>query len=69
VASESTAPAGGYRGILVTAALATMLAPLNSTMIAVALPQVMGDLGSGVAATGWLSRRRRGAWLSAWTCW
>src|SRR5438093_1193556 len=42
------------RAILVTAALATMLAPLNSTMIAVALPNVMGELGTGVAATGWL---------------
>ena len=45
---------GSDRWILVTAALATMLAPLNSTMIAVALPQIMADLGADVAAAGWL---------------
>ena len=31
-----------------------MLAPLNSTMIAVALPDVMDDFGVGVASAGWL---------------
>ena len=31
-----------------------MLAPLNSTMIAVALPDVMDDFNVGVASAGWL---------------
>lgn len=31
-----------------------MLAPLNSTMIAVALPSVMAEFGESVAAAGWL---------------
>ena len=31
-----------------------MLAPLNSTMIAVALPDVMDDFDVGVASAGWL---------------
>ena len=31
-----------------------MLAPLNSTMIAVALPGVMDDFNVGVASAGWL---------------
>ncbi|HET7558734.1 MAG TPA: MFS transporter [Limnochordia bacterium] len=35
-------------------ALATMLAPLNSTMIAVALPPIMRQYGVGVAETSWL---------------
>ena len=42
------------RGILATVALATMLAPLNSTMIAVALPRVMTELEADVATAGWL---------------
>ncbi len=40
--------------ILWTVALATMLAPLNSTMIAVALPHLVADLGVDLAAAGWL---------------
>src|SRR5919108_8033 len=51
LAREGTASG---RWILVTAALATMLAPLNSTMIAVALPRIMADLGADVAAAAWL---------------
>jgi len=35
-------------------ALVTMLAPLNSTMIAVALPRITTEFGSDFAATGWL---------------
>ena len=31
-----------------------MLAPLNSTMIAVALPDIMDDFGVGVVSAGWL---------------
>lgn len=34
--------------------LTTMLAPLNSTMIAVALPQIMRDLAADVGQAGWL---------------
>ena len=40
--------------MLVTVALATMLAPLNSTMIAVALPRVMKEFGADLATSGWL---------------
>jgi len=40
--------------VLATVALATMLAPLNSTMIAVALPRLMAELGADLAASGWL---------------
>src|SRR5207244_3815014 len=42
------------RPIMATAALSTMLAPLNSTMIAVALPSIMAEFGASVAAAGWL---------------
>ena len=42
------------REVLAGAALATMLMPLNSTMIAVALPDVVDDLGSTLAASAWL---------------
>ena len=42
------------RGIIATVALATMLAPLNSTMIAVALPRVIEEFGSDVSGAGWL---------------
>jgi EmrB/QacA subfamily drug resistance transporter len=55
-------PAGGIRVItdrrgrliLITVALAGMLAPLNSTMIAVALPQIIGEFKISVAQAGWL---------------
>ncbi len=40
--------------VLVTVALATMLAPLNSTMIAVALPRLMVEFGADLATSGWL---------------
>ena len=40
--------------VLVTVALGTMLAPLNSTMLAVALPAIRNDLDVSHAATGWL---------------
>jgi MFS family permease len=42
------------RAVLVTAALGTMLMPLNSTMIAVALPDIVDDLGVSLASTAWL---------------
>ena len=40
--------------MIATVALATMLAPLNSTMIAVALPSVIQEFDADVAAAGWL---------------
>ena len=40
--------------MLVTAALGTMLMPLNSTMIAVALPDIVDDLDVPIASTAWL---------------
>lgn len=40
--------------ILVTVALITMLAPLNSTMIGVALPRIMTVFGADLAASSWL---------------
>ncbi len=42
------------RSIVVAIALGTMLAPLNSTMIAVALPQIIRDFGVRVSTAGWL---------------
>jgi len=42
------------RAAVLTVALATMLAPLNSTMIAVALPHVITEFGADVASAGWL---------------
>jgi EmrB/QacA subfamily drug resistance transporter len=42
------------REVLTAAALGTMLMPLNSTMVAVALPDVVADLGSTRAASAWL---------------
>ena len=42
------------RFVLTTVVLGTMLAPLNSTMIAVALPRVMDDFDAGVRSAGWL---------------
>jgi EmrB/QacA subfamily drug resistance transporter len=42
------------RAVVATAALATMLMPLNSTMVAIALPDIVDDLGSTIAASTWL---------------
>jgi EmrB/QacA subfamily drug resistance transporter len=42
------------RATVLTVALATMLAPLNSTMIAVALPHVITEFGVDIASAGWL---------------
>ena len=44
----------GERVAVIAVALTTMLAPLNSTMIAVALPNVMTEFGADVASVGWL---------------
>src|SRR4030042_1340857 len=53
---EPVAVAGpsSERAAVLTVALATMLAPLNSTMIAVALPHVITEFGADVASAGWL---------------
>jgi len=40
--------------VILTAALATMLVPLNSTMLAVALPSIIEDFDVGLATSGWL---------------
>ncbi len=45
---------GAERAILLTIALSTMLAPLNSTMIAVALPDIMRAFRADLHAAGWL---------------
>ena len=42
------------RGVLVGIALGTLLAPLNSTMIAVALPRIVDDFDSSIGTVGWL---------------
>lgn len=42
------------RMIVLTAALATMLVPLNSTMLAVALPSIIEEFEVGLATSGWL---------------
>lgn len=48
-------PAGGSGWALVAGiALAGLLMPLNSTMLAVALPQLMHDLREGPTSAGWL---------------
>ena len=44
----------GERTVILTVALGTILAPLNSTMIAVALPKIIDDFGNSVRAGGWL---------------
>jgi EmrB/QacA subfamily drug resistance transporter len=42
------------RAVLVTVGLGGMLIPLNSTMVAVALPNITGQLNASVGQTGWL---------------
>ena len=42
------------RAVLISVALGGMLVPLNSSMIAVALPEIMKDFGASVSAAGWL---------------
>ena len=50
------APAGrrAERTVLLAVALGTILAPINSTMIAVALPSIMDEFDADVASAGWL---------------
>ena len=47
-------PGAGETGILLTVALGTMLVPLNSTMIAVALPRLIADFDARLGTAGWL---------------
>jgi EmrB/QacA subfamily drug resistance transporter len=49
-----TASSRTERAVLVTVALAALLAPLNSTMIAVALPAIVDDFDTTVGTAGWL---------------
>jgi EmrB/QacA subfamily drug resistance transporter len=42
------------RALLITVALSAILAPLNSTMIAVALPRIMHEFNASVGAVSWL---------------
>ena len=42
------------RAVLVAVALGALLAPLNSTMIAVALPDIVDDFDSSIGTVGWL---------------
>ena len=42
------------RVVLVGIALGTLLAPLNSTMIAVAVPRIVHDFDSSISTVGWL---------------
>ncbi len=40
--------------VIAPVALGTMLAPLNSTMIAVALPELLGDFDRSLAWGSWI---------------
>ncbi len=51
--SQTVVP-GAERWLLLAIGLGTTLAPLNSTMIAVALPNIQDDLGVSVSQTAWL---------------
>ena len=53
-ASPADVPPAREGRLLTVVALGAVLAPLNSTMIAVALPGIATDLGTGLAETGWL---------------
>ena len=45
---------GAERAVLMAVALGALLAPLNSTMIAVALPKIVDDFDTTVGTAGWL---------------
>jgi EmrB/QacA subfamily drug resistance transporter len=53
-AEPETGSLAAQRWLLLAIALGTTLAPLNSTMIAVALPNIQDDLDVSVAQTAWL---------------
>ena len=50
----STPASRAERAVLVTVALGAILAPLNSTMIAVALPRIVDGFHTSVGTAGWL---------------
>jgi MFS family permease len=52
--SASAHEVPGERAVLATVALAALLVPLNSTMIAVALPRLVDDLGTSLTSASWL---------------
>jgi EmrB/QacA subfamily drug resistance transporter len=52
--TDSAERSPGERAVLVTAALGTMLAPLNSTMIVVALPHILEEFGRSLAWGSWI---------------
>lgn len=45
---------GAERAVLVAVALGALLAPLNSTMIAVALPDIVDNFNTSIGTVGWL---------------
>ncbi len=51
---ETVAPLAVERWVILSIALGTMLAPLNSTMIAVALPRIIQDFHVRISTAGWL---------------
>lgn len=53
-AGPQTTVLPSQRWLLLAIALGTTLAPINSTMIAVALPNIQSDLGVSVSQTAWL---------------
>ncbi len=54
VNQEAEESNGGERKLLAAVALGAILAPLNSTMIAVALPGIIDDFNASVASATWL---------------
>jgi EmrB/QacA subfamily drug resistance transporter len=52
--TNGTADLGRERAILFTVGFGGMLVPLNSTMIAVAIPNIGSELDASVSQTGWL---------------
>jgi EmrB/QacA subfamily drug resistance transporter len=54
VSAGGRGDSSNYRLLLITVALGSILAPLNSTMLAVALPEIRGDFSVGLAEIGWL---------------
>src|SRR3990172_11547545 len=52
--AQKTGASPNYPLLLTTVALGGILAPLNSTMLAVALPELRRDFGVGHAEIAWL---------------
>ena len=45
---------GAERAAIIAVALSAILAPLNSTMIAVALPSIIGEFDADIESASWL---------------